>query len=149
MKNLEKPFPVTLKLVPRNVVVGIGCKRGTDCGTIERAVLSALETAGIALERVCSAATIDLKADETGLLGFCEKYGLKLTAYSAHELMETAGEFTKSDFVKSVTGVDNVCERSAVRCSGGRLILRKTSADGVTVAAAEMPLTLDFERRML
>ena len=63
--------------------------------------------------------------------------------------MGTAGEFTKSDFVKSVTGVDNVCERSAVRCSGGKLILRKTAADGVTVAAAEIPLTLDFERRML
>ena len=145
----KDPFPVTLKLVPRNVVVGIGCKRGTACEAIENAVISALETPGIALERVCSAATIDLKADEAGLLEFCEKHGLKLTAYSAQELMGTAGEFTKSDFVKSVTGVDNVCERSAVRCSGGRLILGKTAADGVTVAAAEIPLTLDFERRML
>ena len=145
----KNPFPVTLKLVPRNVVVGIGCKRGTACEAIENAVISALETPGIALERVCSAATIDLKADEAGLLEFCEKHGLKLTAYSAQELMGTAGEFTKSDFVKSVTGVDNVCERSAVRCSGGRLILGKTAADGVTVAAAEIPLTLDFERRML
>ena len=63
--------------------------------------------------------------------------------------MDVEGDFSSSDFVKSVTGVDNVCERSAVKCSGGRLILRKTAADGVTVAAAEKPLILDFERKVL
>ena len=48
-----------------------------------------------------------------------------------------------------VTGADNVCERSAVKCSGGSLILRKTALGGVTVAAAEKPVILDFERKML
>ena len=144
-----KPFPVTLRLVPKNIVLGIGCKRGTECETVERAVHSALETAGIAFERVSSVATIDLKADEAGLHKFCEKYGLELTAYSAQELMEVEGDFSSSDFVRGVTGVDNVCERSAVRCSGGELILRKTACDGVTVAAAEKPVILDFERKVL
>ena len=63
--------------------------------------------------------------------------------------METKGDFSSSEFVKSVTGTDNVCERSAVRCSGGKLVLRKTAVDGVTVAAAEIPVVLDFERKML
>ena len=45
------------------------------------------------------------------------------------------GEFSSSQFVKSVTGVDNVCERSAV-LAGGRLIKKKKAADGVTVALA-------------
>ena len=63
--------------------------------------------------------------------------------------METAGDFSSSMFVKKVTGVDNVCERSAVKCSGGKLILRKKAANGVTVAAAEKTLILDFERKML
>lgn len=144
-----KPFPVTLNLIPKNVVLGIGCKRGTDCETIERAVVNALRSADIAIERVCAAATIDLKSDEAGLLGFCEKYGLELCTYTAEELKNVNGNFTRSDFVKSVTGVDNVCERSAVKCSEGELILRKTAAGGVTVAAAEKPLILDFERRLL
>ena len=133
-----KPFSVTLNLTAKNVVLGIGCKRGTECDKIENAVLAALETAGI-----------DLKADEKGLLGFCEKHDLRISAYTAQELMDVEGDFSSSDFVKSVTGVDNVCERSAVKCSGGRLILRKTAADGVTVAAAEKPLILDFERKVL
>jgi cobalt-precorrin 5A hydrolase len=143
------PFPVTLRLVPKNIVLGIGCKRATNCETIERAVRSALDSAGIAFERVICAATIDLKSNEAGLLGFCEKYGLKLHFFTAQMLMEADGDFTSSDFVKSITGVDNVCERSAVKCSGGRLIMRKTAAGGVTVAAAEKLMTLDFERKVL
>lgn len=144
-----KPFPVTLRLVPRNVVLGIGCRRGTDCGAIESAVVNALKAADIAAERVYAVATIDLKADEAGLLALCEKHGWELCTYTAEELRDVDGDFSTSDFVKSVTGVDNVCERSAVLCSGGKLVLRKTAADGVTVAAAEMPVILDFGRKML
>lgn len=144
-----KPFPVTLRLVPRNVVLGIGCRRGTDCGAIESAVVNALKAADIAAERVYAVATIDLKADEAGLLALCEKHGWELCTYTAEELRDVDGDFSTSDFVRSVTGVDNVCERSAVLCSGGKLVLRKTAADGVTVAAAEMPVILDFGRKML
>ena len=145
----REPFPVTLRLVPRNVVLGIGCKRGTDCETIERTVLAALKSAGIEMERVCGVATIDLKKDEEGLLRFCKNHGLELNTFSAEELMSTGGDFSSSEFVKSVTGADNVCERSAVLLSGGRLIMGKTAANGVTAAAAEKPLILDFERRIL
>ena len=45
------------------------------------------------------------------------------------------GEFTPSPFVRKITGIDNVCERSAV-LAGGRLIKKKKAADGVTVALA-------------
>ena len=145
----KKPFPITLKLMPRNLVLGIGCKRGTDLETIELAVLEALTHNGISIRRVRDIATIDIKANEQGLIGLCEKLGVPLTAYSADELMEVGGDFSSSDFVKSVTGADNVCERSAVKCSGGALVLRKTASNGVTVAAAEMPVILDFERKLL
>ena len=37
--------------------------------------------------------------------------------------------------MKKITGIDNVCERSAV-LAGGRLIKKKKAADGVTVALA-------------
>ncbi|WP_303804212.1 cobalt-precorrin 5A hydrolase [Ruminococcus flavefaciens] len=145
----KKPFSVTLRLVPKNVVLGIGCKRGTDFKTIDVLVRMALHNAKITMERVEKIATIDIKKDEQGMLQFCEKYGLELLTYTAQELMETEGDFSSSLFVKKVTGVDNVCERSAVKCSGGRLIMQKKAANGVTVAAAERPLILDFERKIL
>ena len=144
-----QPFPVTLKLVPRNIVLGIGCRRGVECEDIELTVRAVLGAARIPLERIERIATVDLKADEKGLLAFCRKHGLEMSVYTAQELMETEGDFTRSHFVRTVTGADNVCERSAVRCSGGRLLLRKTAHDGVTVAAAERPIELDFERKTL
>lgn len=143
------PFSVTLKLIPKNIVLGIGCKRGTDFSAIDILVRMALYKAKIPIERVSDVATIDIKKDEHGILEFCEKYSLKLRIYTAKDLMETEGDFTSSMFVKKITGVDNVCERSAVKCSGGRLIMRKYAANGVTVAAAEKPLILDFERKIL
>ncbi|MBO4878227.1 MAG: cobalt-precorrin 5A hydrolase [Ruminococcus sp.] len=143
------PFPETLKLIPRNIVLGIGCRRGADCESIEIAVRAALASARIPFDRVERIATIDLKADERGLIAFCRKHGLGVTFCTPQELMETEGDFTRSHFVRTVTGADNVCERSAVRCSGGKLIIRKTAHDGVTVAAAERPVVLDFEKVVL
>ena len=48
-----------------------------------------------------------------------------LTDFTEEELKQVPGEFTPSPFVKKITGVDNVCERSAVLASGnGRLLQR-------------------------
>ena len=55
---------------------------------------------------------------------------------SAQELERAEGDFTPSEFVREVTGVDNVCERAALAGGGETLIIKKTARDGVTVAAA-------------
>ena len=143
------PFPVTLRLVPRNLVLGIGCKRGAPEETIAAAVASACRTAHLSAGRICAVSTIDWKADEPGLLAFCKKREIPLFSYSAQALMQVQGTFTSSAFVQQITGADNICERSAVLHSGGNLLLPKTACSGVTVAIAEMPLTLDFERNVL
>ena len=58
------------------------------------------------------------------IIGY-KKYELPFNTYSAEELNSLEGDFTKSEFVKSVVEVDNVCERSAVFESNGKLIRRK------------------------
>lgn len=144
----EKPFDITLNLVPRNIIVGIGCKRGAACDIIEKHISECLKKSGTDAVRLCAAATIDIKSEEAGLLEYCRKKHLKLYTYTARELMGVEGSFSKSDFVMKATGTDNVCERSVVRC-GGRIILPKTSGNGVTAAIGELPTELDFERKGL
>ena len=62
------------------------------------------------------------------------------------ELKQVPGEFTPSPFVKKITGVDNVCERSAVLASGnGRLLQRKTGENGVTTAVVAREWRIHFE----
>ena len=73
--------------------------------------------------------------DEAGLLAACEKNNWPVHFYTAQQLRGVAGNFTPSDFVRSVTGVDNVCERAAL-LDAEKLIVQKTARDGVTVAVA-------------
>lgn len=137
----------TLHLIPKCVVLGIGCRKGASAGEIAYAVEQALQEAGIWPQSVRAAATIDRKAREAGLLEYCGKYSLPLQVYGAEDLRNMQGDFTASAFVESVTGVDNVCERSAVRGAGrkGTLILTKRSFGPVTVAAAEQEWSVRFE----
>ena len=122
----------------KNLVLGIGCRRGLSAETIERAATIMLWNQKIPLSLICEVATIDIKQDEDGLLGFAKAHSIPLHFYTAKELAGVSGEFSSSERVLQTVGVDNVCERSAVLCGGkGRLILPKTAKDGVTVAVFE------------
>ena len=128
------PFSRTLRLAPKGLILGVGCRRGTERAAIEEA--AAEDLAGSEPLAVAAVATIDLKKDEPGLLAFCAARGLPLLTFSAGELSAVAGDFTPSDFVKGVTGVDNVCERAAA-AAGGRIVVPKLAKNGVTASVAE------------
>ena len=130
-----------LHLVPRVLTLGIGCRRGTAAETLEAVFQQFCRKKRICPEAFKQAASIDLKADEEGLLAFCREHGWPVSFFEAGELEKVQGTFSGSSFVKKTTGVDNVCERSAIRASGGRILEQKYAADGVTLAAAlEEPL---------
>ena len=138
-----KDVPVdaqTLQLIPRCIVAGVGCKKGTPVDKIEHAVQEAFAKAGLRMEALCAVASINLKKEETGLLEFCETRNVPFETYAAEELQAVPGTYSASEFVSGVTGVDNVCERSAVKyasehgANDGELLLRKQAQDGVTVA---------------
>lgn len=140
-----KDVPVdaqTLQLIPRCIVAGVGCKKGTPVDKIEHAVQDAFAKAGLRMEALCAVASIDLKKEEAGLLEFCETRNVPFETYAAEELQAVPGTYSASEFVSGVTGVDNVCERSAVKyasehgANDGELLLRKQAQDGVTVALA-------------
>ena len=103
-----------LYLIPRAVTLGIGCRRGISEEAVQKAVRQILEDAGVFRQAVSGIASIDLKKEEQGLLAFAGNVGLPLIFYKAEELNAVPGTFTGSDFVRNVTGVDCVCERSAV-----------------------------------
>ena len=139
----EKPFDTTLNLLPKNLAVGIGCKKRTPADTVTDSVMRVFSENGLDIRRLAAAATIDIKSDEPGLVAFCESFSLPMKTFTADELMSVKGEFTRSDFVEKTTGTDNVCERAAV-CAGGTLIVRKTAGNGVTAAVAELPVNIVF-----
>jgi len=141
----KRPFARTLNIVPRCVTVGIGCRKALEPEILEERFINTLKASCLPLCAVSCIATIDIKSEEKALLALCEKYGYLLKTYSARELEDVKGNFTASDFVKNTTGVDNVCERAAVKASGGELILCKNTGNGVTIAAAKADWRGKFE----
>lgn len=133
------PFASTLRLVPKTVCLGIGCRKDTPEESVREAVSAALAENGIDPLSVASASSIDIKKDEQGLLAYAESAGLPISFFTAEELgrAESDVPFAHSDFVFKTVGVGNVCERAAALASGGgKLIIRKTACGGVTVAAS-------------
>ena len=130
-----EPFEKTLRLIPKRLHLGIGCRRGTEKEAIQTAVEQVFRAHHLDCRAVRSAASIDLKKDEEGLLSFCREQNIPIRFYSAEELKAVSGDFTPSAFVQTITGVDNVCERSAL-IGAEKLIVRKTACHGVTVAVA-------------
>lgn len=133
-QSFHGAFPVTLQLVPKRFVLGIGCRKNIAEERIARAVEQCLAEENIRKEAVCAVASIDLKKQEPGLLAYCQKEKIPFLTYSAEELAALEGEYSESSFVEQTTGVSNVCERSAVAASKGELVCRKKIYDGVTVA---------------
>lgn len=131
----KEPFENTLRLTPKLLHLGIGCRRGTEKEAIANAVEQVFREKGLDFRAVKCAASIDLKQDEEGLLSFCKEQNVPIQFYTAQELESVPGDFTPSPFVQKVTGVDNVCERSAL-VGADNLIVKKTACHGVTVAVA-------------
>lgn len=133
------PFSETMHLLPRDLVLGIGCKKGVPMANVESLVLDTLDGLHYSIKSVVKVCTIALKRGEGGLLEFCKGYSLPVEFFTSGELNSVSGEFSDSAFVESVTGVGCVCERSAVLGSNhGRLVQKKVSSDGVTLAIATL-----------
>ena len=139
-----------LFLIPSIITVGIGCRKDISFENIEKSILNILKKENYHILSLNALASIDKKANEKGILEFAKKYDLPFSTYSAEELNSLEGDFTKSDFVKSIVEVDNVCERSAIMESNGKLIRRKDTCDGagVTVALAINDPNISWESKL-
>lgn len=143
----------SLHLIPKAYVMGVGCKAGTPEHVIEQRIREELDALGIDLRSIDCMASIDLKCKETGLLEFSKKQEIPIRFFSAEELLKLPGTFTSSKFVSQVTGVDNVCERSAfgLICQNETMkpedfmVLPKSGKNGVTIAMMKKDWSVSFE----
>lgn len=140
-------FEGAVRLIPRILHMGIGCKRGASKERIEAAFRRAFSEAGIDRRAVRAVASIDVKRNEEGLIEFCRDNALPVKFYSAQELAAAEGEFSHSDYVFKTVGVGNVCDRAAALSAGAnaKLIVQKTILDGVTIGVAQEKWSVSFE----
>lgn len=124
-----------LKLIPKNIVVGIGCRKDTDFEIVKSVFEEVLEKESIEKSAVSKIATISLKADEPGILQLAKFLGVEIEIISLDKIKEIENQFEGSSFVESVTGVKAVAEPSAFLTAKNPLIISKRYAkNGVTTA---------------
>ncbi len=98
--------------------IGLGCDRDTPEATLQQVLDAALARLGASPAQVAAAASIDLKADEAGLLALARNHGWTLRFYPAAELAGVPVP-QPSETVRRHTGTPSVSEASALLAGGG------------------------------
>lgn len=131
-----------LVLRPASLAVGIGCNRNTPAKEIKDLLDRVLRDNRLSPASLDCIASIDLKADEAGLVELARELGLSFVLYSRQELGEVKDIPTPSETVHKCIGVKSVCEAAALLASRkGNLIVPKQTTRNVTVAVARRPFT--------
>lgn len=133
----------TLILRPLTLVAGIGCNRNTDWEEISTLLIKVLKSHRLAQGSLKCMASIDVKADEAGLIAAARNLNLPLVFFKREELNSVEGIQNPSAVVERHVGVKSVCEAAAIRAArSGTLIVPKQSTKNVTVAIARINFLL-------
>ena len=132
-----EPVVTTTTEAVKDLIVGIGCRRGAPAVAIVAAVRGALRKAGARLHEVRLLASADIKSHEAGLLKAAEELGVGVRFITSGEIRSTARSFRRSKFVAAKVHLPAVAEPSALLAGRrAQLLLPKTIIRGVTVAIA-------------
>ncbi|GAA0519315.1 precorrin-3B C(17)-methyltransferase [Saccharopolyspora subtropica] len=142
-----------LRLIPRTLVVGVGSARGVSRTAVTETLARLDSEHGLDPRAIRAFASVDLKADEEGILhavqdlGFWHSAGgdeLPLLTFPAQVLAEVAVP-NPSEVVRAEVGTPSVAEASALHAAAElahgapvELVAPKIKGDNVTVAAARI-----------
>ncbi|WP_105615028.1 cobalt-precorrin 5A hydrolase [Vallitalea okinawensis] len=124
-----------LILRPPSLILGIGCRRGVEKAKIDTALKDFLGQKGLSMSSITKVVSIDLKADEQGIIELTREYNIPFITYGVDEISRVIHLFEESPFVKNVLGVGAVCEPAAyLGATEPEVIVGKESYDGITFA---------------
>lgn len=138
--NLKVLFEDTeIILKPKKFVVGVGARRDISKQNVEGAITSAMSTLKLPVARIDVISTGEMKRNEEGIIEMVSEFNIPLEIVPLDKFKKFNYDgYSKSSFVKKKFGIYGVCEPAALITAGGnsRLVLKKTSFNGVTVAIA-------------
>lgn len=128
-----------LILRPKNLVLGIGCNKGTSMEEIGDVVASAMKQLLLASASISCVATAEAKRYEPGLSAFAQSLGISLVCYTSEELNGIVAPSPPSLYALAAIGATGVAEPAALLASdGGEMLMKKIKRGNVTLAIAEM-----------
>ncbi len=131
--NYDKPSCI---LRPKNITVGLGCRRGKTMDDILSALRSVFSENNLSIKCIKQIATVDVKQDEQGIIEACRYLKCEMKIISREDIKVVQDKFNKSVFVNSTIGVTSVCEPCAY-IAGGEIIVPKAAINGITIAISK------------
>jgi cobalt-precorrin 5A hydrolase len=137
-ETLAPPSLKCLVLRPRNLVVGIGCNRGTSAEEILGFLREMFVRENLSPLSIRNLTSVDLKSDEAGILEAAAALGCPVYFYP-REAIENITVPNPSSQVARHIGVQSVCEATALLSARSQiLIVSKRKTPNVTLAVARV-----------
>lgn len=135
--NLEKANLSYIKLVPRRIALGMGCRKNTETEKMikEFSTFSALNN--IHPAAIVKTGSLIIKKDEKCMIDLSKALCAEFNLFAVDEICTCDYMFDKSEFVKKNTGVYSVAQPSAYLLSGN-VISDKYKNNGTTFAFGRM-----------
>lgn len=126
-----------LKLIRRNIVLGVGCRKNfSPLDMIDR-VKKLLSDYNIDERAVKYIATVEIKSEERAVIELAEYFKCDIKIFSVEEIRNVQHNYEGSDFVEKSVGVRAVCE-PCVELAGAALLTDKIKADGMTLCIGKL-----------
>ncbi|MGL5123297.1 MAG: cobalt-precorrin 5A hydrolase [Fusobacteriaceae bacterium] len=127
------------QIYPKNIILGIGCKKGISKEIILDGINEILKISNISLKSIKHIATVDVKKDEIGLLEVTKFLNCELIVIDREKIKTVDNKFLGSDFVRKTIGVGSVSEPCALLSSNqnGEFLVQKYKKNGVTISIYE------------
>lgn len=124
-------------LIPQNMVVGIGCRKGIAYADLQAALCAVLDDFQIHRKSIKSFVTIDFKQQEQAICELSEHWQLPLLTVTKEQIAELDAEYVPSAWVQKTIGVGGVCEPAAkIASNQGITVVPKQIHKGVTISIA-------------
>ena len=133
-EELEKTdYSKILRLIKKDIVLGIGCRKGTTYEKLYDFVNANLIKYNLDIRAVSRIVSVDIKANEEGIIKLAERINCPFKTFSKDEIKTVQDKYDKSEFVFKTLGITGVCEPS-VDLAGAEVIISKIKHEGMTLA---------------
>lgn len=128
LSNIKK-----LKLIRKNVVLGIGCKKNYPQESMKSNVSNTLKGFNIDKRAIKSIGTVEIKKEEKAIINLSTELQVPMKIFTIDEIRKVQYEFEGSDFVEKTIGVRSVSE-PCVKLQNGKNISGKLKLNGMTLS---------------
>ncbi|MCT4598949.1 MAG: cobalt-precorrin 5A hydrolase [Vallitalea sp.] len=135
--RLQASCPIS-HLIPKNIIAGIGCRRGKTKEEIVNQLIQTCNEYNVDINKISKISTVEVKKDEVGLIELAKTLKVPLEIISLDSIRKVQNIFEGSSFVEKTIGVKCVCEPCGYISSNyGECIVNKIKNNGITISLWE------------